>query len=99
MDDALKIACRALQIRTIGHCLGLILNQWCITNWTALWQLINLLFASTPLSDWFHDLRYNFTCPLNKHPVSYAQVFALNISFVVKCCARNCYTTYIDRLK
>src|SRR5712691_12908742 len=99
MDDTFKIACRALQIGTKGHCLSLILNEWRIANWTMLWEMINLLFPSTPLGDGLHYLRYNFTCPLDKHPVTNAQVFTLNITFIMQCSARNSYTTNIHRLK
>ena len=87
MDDTLKIACRALQIWTKGHRLGFILNEWRIANWTMLWEMINLLFPSTPLDDGFHDLWYYFTCPLDKHPVTNTQIFALNVTFIVKCSA------------
>src|SRR6266566_6376670 len=99
MDDTFKIACRALQIGTKGHRLSLILNEWRIANWTMLWEMIHLLFPSTPLDDGFHYLGYYFTCPFNKHPVTNAQVFALNVTLIVKCSARNSYTENIDRLK
>src|SRR6266571_9413442 len=99
MDDTLKIACRALQIRTKGHRLSLILNEWRIANRTMLWEMINLLFTGAPLDDGFHHLWYYFACSLDKYPVTNAQVFALNVTFIVKCSARNSYTTNIDRLK
>src|SRR5712691_10398344 len=99
MDDTFKIACRTLQIGTKGHCFSLILHEWRIANRTMLWEMINLLFPSTPLDNGFHDLWYYFTCSLDKHPVTNTQVFALNVTFIMKRSARNGYTTNIDRLK
>ena len=99
MDYAFEIAGRTLQIGTKGHRLSFILHEWGTANWTMLWEMINLLFASTPLDDGFHYLRYYFTCSLDKYPVTNAQILALDVTFVVKRSARNSYTAYIDRLK
>src|SRR5215467_5371966 len=99
MDDTLKIACRALQIGTKGHRLSFILDEWRFANWTKLGQMIYLLLTCTPLDDGFYYLWYYFACSFDKHPVTNAQVFALNVAFIVKCSARNCYTANIDGLK
>src|SRR6266699_316763 len=99
MGDTFKIACRALQIGTKGHRLSLILNEWRIANWTMLWEMIHLLFPGAPLDDGFHYLWYYFASAPDKYPVTNAQVFALNVTFIVKCSARTSYTTNIHRLK
>src|SRR5947208_10428602 len=99
MDDTFKIACRALQIGTIGHCLSLILNEWRLANRTTLWEMINLLFTCTPLNDGFHYLWYDFACALDKRPVTNAQVFALNVIVSVKCSTINDNTENEDMRK
>ena len=83
MNDALKVPCRTLSIRTISHRLVRITFNTCAALWTVVWQVVDFLLICTPLYNRLDDLGDYFSRPLYEYPVTNAQIFALDIAFVV----------------
>jgi hypothetical protein len=51
--------------------------------------VVDLFSTGTPFNDGFDDLRNDLSCTLYKNPVPNTQVFALDISLVMKGSARD----------
>ena len=96
MDNAFEIASRALQIGAVGHGFVLRTHKQRIADGAAFRQVIHFLFAGAPFDDRLHYLWDDLASALYQHPVTDTQVFALDVTLVVQCGARNDYAANID---
>jgi hypothetical protein len=99
MNDALKVSGWTLCIWAISHRLIGIAFNGCAALWTAFWQVIDLFLTCASLYNRLNDLGNNFSCTLYENPVADAQIFALNITFIVECGTRDSDSANIDWFK
>src|SRR5882762_10762500 len=99
MNDALKASCWTLCIGAVSHRLIRIAFNGCATFWTAFRQALDLFLTCASLYNRLNDLRDNFTSTLYENPIADAQIFALDITFIVQCCTGDGNTANIDRFE